>query len=794
MFLAITFASRLTLCIVCSAIAILMFFQLIRDQRSRIFGQFMLILAIYGMLPLLTRMVRPLNAQIMFNASVILVALIPLYAFYLAVEYVEKVWQPWQTWYLRFELLIISVPTIVLSIFNYIHEYGYVSPDGLTFYKRYVHTELLLTVGVAIFIPITILCLRRLLNPRPDVDRRMVIGLLYFCLAAFTFMFPPLLPLSIDGFLFTIGSVLMTRSVLNQRLFNPMAELNQRLERRADQLATLTRVAQQTASLLSLNTLLQAVTQEIREAFKYDGAAVFQKSVAHRDLVCTAVSGIGVLGRVYTFNTLNPLGLAATTRQMVAIEDMAADHTTRTLTELPPVGSLVAIPLVLGSSEAAQSDADAEPRTIGVLQLYRRTAHMLSPDEREVLGILARQITIAIRNAELYEAAEEARRVADLASEAKTRFMSTMSHELRTPLQAVITISEFCQRPETYGEEVNINDLFRADLRQITSSGKHLLGVINNILDWSKLDARAVQIKFQPIDPVPILEDAITQSRPFLNPTVVLERAFPTSLPHVSCDDVRLRQILLNLLSNACKFTDEGRIVVNAERADDKLTFSVKDTGCGIAQAAHAGLFTRFTQIESSSGSRRGGTGLGLAISKQLVELQGGEIWFESVEHSGSTFYFSLPIVNDPADFNATPTDTASRVIIFSDELVPLPPQILIVDAQHRDWDHLTAEISRLGLRLVRATNAEQAKQLTTLLRPSIGLVVTVPSGILLTNAEEIVAALRAAADPQVTTVTLLTLSDAATRVGEIRAKVRDLATSLLPYPSSGVSDVTTNR
>ncbi|MBX3085046.1 MAG: GAF domain-containing protein [Anaerolineae bacterium] len=781
MILTITIISRLTLCIVCSALAMLMFFQLIRDRRSRIFGQFMLILALYGLLPVLTRTIHNVNTQLMFNGSVILIALIPLYTFYLVVEYLEKEWKPWQKFCLRFELFCISVPTILISITNRVHEYAYVTEDGLNIYKRYLHSQILLIVGELIFIPIAFLCLRRLLNPRADVDRRMVIGLLFFCLAAVTFMIPALIPLSLDGLLFAIGSILMTGVVLNQRLFNPMAELNQRLGVRAEQFATLTRVAQQTTSLLSLNTLLQTVVQEIRDAFQYDGISVFQKEVGQDVLVCTAVSGIGVLGRAYLINDTTPIGMAALGQQMVSIEDMATDVSAKALLDVPQLGSLTVVPLIIGSAAAGQSDIDAEQHTIGVLQIYRRIRYRLSDDNREVLTILARQMAIAIHNAELYGTAQEARRQADIASEAKTRFMSTMSHELRTPLQVVITMSEFCQYPESYGDDVFINEGFRKDLREITKSGKHLLGVINNILDWSKLDAGAVEIVTQPVDPIPVLEDAISQSTSLLNPNVTINRAFSPSLPYVASDELRLGQILLNLLSNACKFTDHGQISVGADRTDNKVIFWIKDTGFGIAKNAQSDLFTRFKQADSTGIRRRDGTGLGLAITKQLVELQGGTIWFESIEQVGSTFYFTLPIVNAPETLLAVEKVDISRVVIFPFPVPALPLQILIVDSVYEDWDHLTAEITRLGYRLVRATTSEDGAKLAQLLQPSIVLIVSYSTND--PAIETHLASFRSVINPYVTHLAFVSISDAKLRVNEIRAKVRELAT--LPFSSS---------
>jgi signal transduction histidine kinase len=766
------FLSRLTMTIVCSAIAMLMFFQLIRDRKSRIFGQFMLILAVYSALPLLTRMVRSLDVQLMFNASVILIALIPVYTFYLVIEYVQKEWRTWQKLYLRFEILFVTVPGIILSIFNQIHEYAYVSPEGLSFYRRYPQTQVILGLGEFIFIPITYLCIRRLLQPRPDVHTRMVIGLLFFCLAALTFLIPPLYPYNADGFLFAAGSLLMTGVVLNQRLFNPMAELNQRLEIRAEQFATLTRVAQQTTSLLSLSSLLNAVAIEIRAAFHFDGAAILLQGDEPNELVCAASAGVGSLGQVYATKKSDPISSAALDQRIVAIEDIKSGILSADLADLPHEGSVVIVPLIFGSAESQQLDLDAEQRTIGVLRIYRCSPYRLSEDDREVLTILSRQLAIAIRNAELYDAAEEARRVADKASEAKTRFMSTMSHELRTPLTVVINMSQFCQKPENYGADVKINEAFRADLQEINRSGNHLLAVINHILDWSKLEAGAVQVQTRPVRPTPILDEVISQSKRLLKSGVVFERAYSDSLPHVSADELHLAQILLNLLSNACKFTDSGRIVIGTERTDDKLTFRISDTGCGISTEAQRNLFTRFTQADTFISRIRGGTGLGLAISKQLVELQHGQMWCESIEGAGSTFYFTLPIVNAPEMDLVNVNTNASRVVIFDDVVSDLPQQILVIDAKGDDWDHLGAEISRLGHRLVRAAGRREGVQLGSVLKPSIAIYVDYKRG---NDFEEFITDLEMNGQVETTRVVMVALQDTSLRISAIKSKIREL-------------------
>ena len=774
MFLAITAVSRLLMAIICSSLAILMFIQLRKDRKSMIFGQYMFILSGYASVVLLTRILTQADTLRLVTTSVIFLALIPPYAFYLAVEYFEKVWQPWQRWYLRIEVVCISTPTIILCIGNHIFKYAHLQPDGLLIYERYFHTDILLGFGVLIFVPIVFWCIRDLIRtPRRGgiADRRMVVGLLLFCCAAFTFIVPAFLPYAPDGFLYVTGALLMAEPIFRQRLFNPMAELNNRLQMRADQLATLTRVSQQIATLMSLDCLLQAIAREIHSAFQYEGVSIFRRGTDADDLIAVASAGESIQPRVFPVKSTNPIGEAAVTQRTVTVDNLQMETRYANTAGLPKTGSLVTVPLIL--SESARMHESNIPTTIGVLEIYRKDTYTLSDDDLAVLDILAGQIAISIRNAELYEAAQDARITADRASEAKTRFLSVMSHELRTPLQVIINMSQFCQQAEKYTPEVHLTDVFRADLTQITQNGRHLHAVINNILDWSKIDAGAVEMELKPINPVYLLREAIESGDLLLKPGVTLVSRFADSLPYVNADDTRVKQVLLNLLSNACKFTERGSISVNAQRTDDRLVISVKDTGIGIPSEALPELFNPFRQAASNVARIHGGTGLGLAICKQYVELQGGQIWLESEVAVGTTVYFTLPIVNKPDIETITATTLSGAVVIFADEQAMLPEQVLILDMRLTDWDHLRAELQRMGHRLLRTTTPAEAEKMFHTLKPSISLVVLYPDSGSETKALPVVLNTFACHKQQVHSITV---TDPAYRVRDIKTKLRGLS------------------
>jgi len=302
---------------------------------------------------------------------------------------------------------------------------------------------------------------------------------------------------------------------------------------------------------------------------------------------------------------------------------------------------------LFGVQDAAYVPLVARDQVLGILSLGRQPGHPpLDEDELEFIQIVGANLSVAWENARLYqEAVETAERLAEV-DRLKSQFLANMSHELRTPLNSIIGFSRVILK----GIDGPVTEMQRQDLEAIYSSGQHLLGLINDILDISKIEAGKMELNFQPIDLKEIIHGvmstavALVKDRP-----VELQQSVPADLPAIIADERRIRQVLLNLVSNAAKFTDEGFIRVEAHADEEFVTISVSDTGIGIPEDKLPKIFEAFTQVDSSPSRKYGGTGLGLTITKSFVELHGGRIWAESEVGKGSTFTFTLPIQGPPS-------------------------------------------------------------------------------------------------------------------------------------------------
>lgn len=306
-----------------------------------------------------------------------------------------------------------------------------------------------------------------------------------------------------------------------------------------------------------------------------------------------------------------------------------------TVTTLPTTRSELALPLVIGDE------------VLGVLHLQSDQAETFSDGRVSGLQMLADQIAIAIHNKQLLQAAEAARAAAEAAqataeaaNQFKSQFLANMSHELRTPLNSIINFAYLL----VLGTEGALTPGQEDMLRRIGDAGHHLLGLINDILDLAKIEAGRLEVFFQEVDMRALIQSVTATAVGLLrDKPVALRNETPSDLPPVRADAIRVRQVLLNLLSNAARFTEAGAIVVRAVADGEWVTISVADTGVGLAAHEMHRIFGEFVQGEHVVARRGGGTGLGLSISKHLVELQGGRLWAVSEPGQGATFFFTLP-------------------------------------------------------------------------------------------------------------------------------------------------------
>ena len=280
---------------------------------------------------------------------------------------------------------------------------------------------------------------------------------------------------------------------------------------------------------------------------------------------------------------------------------------------------------------------------IGVLALTRDEVRPFTERQIELVTTFADQAAIAIENVRLFDEIQDKNRQLAEASENKSQFVSSMSHELRTPLNAIIGLTEMMvTNAARFGTEKA-----QEPLQRVNRAGTHLLGLINQVLDLSKIEAGKLELNPQTVQLAPLIEEVIGTARQLAeqnkNRLVVDAQE---NLGALTVDPMRLRQILLNLLSNACKFTKEGEVKLRARRVADGrdwIELSVSDTGIGMTPEQQAKLFEEFTQADATTAQRFGGTGLGLAITRKLARMMGGDVTVTSEPGKGSVFTVRLP-------------------------------------------------------------------------------------------------------------------------------------------------------
>jgi signal transduction histidine kinase len=277
----------------------------------------------------------------------------------------------------------------------------------------------------------------------------------------------------------------------------------------------------------------------------------------------------------------------------------------------------------------------------GMLSVYFAAAGDLTESEARALSTITRLISVAQENADLVGELRDNNFQLERANRLKSEFLANVSHELRTPMNAIIGYS----RLMLDGLDGELTPQQQADLERVTTAADNLLVLINGLLDLSKIEAGRMDLTLEEVDLRSLADEVVSLMGPQAAAKgLAVRNEIGPEVPTVHADRPRIRQIIVNLVSNAVKFTDEGAVVLAASAAEGWVTMSVVDSGIGISEEAQAFIFDEFRQADASTTRRYGGTGLGLAISKRLIALHGGKIWVESVPGRGSTFRFTLPV------------------------------------------------------------------------------------------------------------------------------------------------------
>ena len=427
-------------------------------------------------------------------------------------------------------------------------------------------------------------------------------------------------------------------AVENVRLFKELEARTAALSRSVEQLTALGEVGRAVSSTLDLETVLATIVSRAVQLSGLDGGVVFEYDAVAEEFVQRVATetgaalaearrtmrirkGEGVLGR--TAITLEPVQVPDIT------EPAAYEGRLRETLIASGIRAILAIPMI------------REGELIGCLGVTRNRSGEFPAETIELLRTFATQSALAIQNARLFHEIEDKSRQLEAASRHKSEFLANMSHELRTPLNAIIGFSEVLGE-RMFGELNQKQDEY---LKDIHASGQHLLSLINDILDLSKVEAGRMELELTEFNLPATLDNALTLVRERAGRHgIALHLTVDDRVEHVQADERKIKQVILNLLSNAIKFTSEGgRIEVRAVPIDYVVEVSVSDTGVGIAPEDQEAIFEEFRQVGTAA-KKVEGTGLGLTLSRKFIELHGGRIWVESQMGAGSTFTFTIPV------------------------------------------------------------------------------------------------------------------------------------------------------
>jgi signal transduction histidine kinase len=408
------------------------------------------------------------------------------------------------------------------------------------------------------------------------------------------------------------------------------------LAQSVEELKALGEISQAVNSTLDLETVLTSIVRHAVQLSKTDAGTIYEFDEAegvfvprinygtHADLIeALRESRLRVGDRTV-------MGRAAVKRAPVQIPDLA-EVPDYPLSYVQQAGyrALLALPLL------------REDRLIGGLVVRRKASGKFPAPVLDLLQTFASQSVLAIHNARLFREIEEKGRELESANQHKSEFLANMSHELRTPLNAILGYTELIL-DNIYGV---VPEKIQEVLERLGKNGRHLLNLINDVLDLSKIEAGQLSLSLNEYSMEDVIQTVIASVEALVaEKDLELKVDVPKDLTIGKGDEQRIAQVMLNLVGNAIKFTDDGEVKVEVNVANETFQVAVHDTGPGIKEADHQKIFDEFQQADGSSTRKKGGTGLGLSISKKIIDMHGGRIWVESTLGKGSIFRFTLPI------------------------------------------------------------------------------------------------------------------------------------------------------
>jgi GAF domain-containing protein/DNA-binding response OmpR family regulator/CHASE3 domain sensor protein/anti-sigma regulatory factor (Ser/Thr protein kinase) len=499
-------------------------------------------------------------------------------------------------------------------------------------------------------------------------------------------------------------------AIENARLFHELQARTGELTRSVQELQALGEVGQALSSTLDLETVLNTIVARANQLAGSDGGSVYEYDDRSETFHLRATDNldeemVSVARRTPIPRSEGVLGRMAATRGPVQVPDIAQEGAYRSPLRdaLLRTGTraLLAVPLL------------REDQLVGGLAINKKTPGEFAPAIIDLLRTFASQSALAIQNARLFRELEDKSRQLQVVDRHKSEFLANMSHELRTPLNAIIGYSEMLQEDAADLGAEQLTD----DLRKINAAGKHLLELINAVLDLSKIEAGKMELYLETFDVAGLVRDIAAVIQPLaVRNANRLDVRCPDDIGAMHTDLTKVRQALFNLLSNACKFTEKGTVALSVARqatdGQDWLTFSVTDTGIGMTPDQLAKLFEAFTQADAATTRRYGGTGLGLALSRRLCRMMGGDVTVESEPNRGSTFTIRLPaVVREAAAEPAAslePTDSPR----------PGVGTVLVIDDEAAVRDLMQRFLVKEGFRVITAAGGEEGLRQARDLRP----------------------------------------------------------------------------